>query len=273
MENMQDLYDKIDLLEKRIATTNRKIDEINDPQRMVNLAEAVQNWIINEYSPNLEKWIVESTSKTVTNMIESNNTDFSKIIAEAVQNWMVKEYSPALQEWVAEEYSGSIHEWATQEFMPHICEGVQGWVINELSPVLQNWITEKFNNDFNANIAESRSSKLASIDSILHIVESASSKPVVGRINEDVDLNEPLFIREMPVSVRPLWESANENTKEFIKRKAHLFDLRSSESIERFWESIDWKKEVPTTDVYEGLDQYRDQYERNLRTSLRNHRN
>ena len=280
----KELLDKIALLGNLVEKANKRIDDFNSQERMEALAEGIQNWIFNEYSPKLQEWIdeamEETNNKMKTNLIEqfANGTQkwVSEEVANGIQNWITEEFAPQIEGWLNEEYTNKladgIQSWISEEF----ANTLQNWITEEYTSNLEKWITEDFRNDIMENLNnkmnESKEDKFASVDRILEMLDKNPAKPVVGRVNENANPNEPLYIREMPASVRPLYESADDNMKAFIDRKAHLYDLRNSESIERFWESIDWKKEVPTSQVYEGLDQYSDSYERNLRASLRSHR-
>ena len=288
----KDLLESLNLLKEEVAMANKKIEEFNSQDRLATLAEGIQKWVVDEYSPKLQEWIdgamTEANNKMKENLVEQ--------FSNGIQNWIVEEYSPKVQSWITEEYSSKLQNWITEEYgkenkeeiINTMADGIQNWMAEEFAPTIQNWIVEEYSanldkwinedfrndvmNNIKANMNESKEDKLASVDRILEMLESNNTKPIVGRINENANANEPLYIREMPASVRPLYESADDNMKAFISRKAQLFDLRTNEAIEHFWESIDWKKEVPAAPVYEGLDQYSDSYERDLRARLRNHR-
>ena len=279
----KDLLDKLDVLEKSIANTNKRVDEVNSPERMTKIAEAIQNWVVNEYSPELQNWIANDMSESVA---EKLRPGILQQVAEGTQNWIVKEFAGELQNWITEHFGEELKADMTKQ----ISEGVQGWILNDVSPEINRWVAEQYTPEIDKwvnehlrtdimaevekkfqTIRESREDKLASVDRILEMLSKTPAKPVVGRVNENVNLDEPLYIREMPASARPLWESADENMKNFIQRKAHLYQLTTTEQVERFWESIDWKKAAPAAPVYEGLDQYTNVYERNLRASLRRH--
>ena len=90
-------------------------------------------------------------------------------------------------------------------------------------------------------------------------------------MEHQVDPSEPLYIRQMPENVRPLWEAADDNMKEYVQRKARLYQLTNESAISNFWENIDWNKKVPAVNVYEGLDNIQDKYEAQLRARLRHH--
>lgn len=281
----KELLDKIDLLEKSVKTTNERVDEVNSPERMKRLAEGIQNWIINEYSPSLQQWVV---NEAVTGISDEAREAILKQVAEGTQNWMLKEFAPNVEGWVTEHFGAELKENTVKQ----ISEGIQKWVLEQYAPQVQKWVAEdytktietwieehfradvmsKIEEKFNA-IRESRETKLASIDNILEMLDKNPAKPVVDRVNENLNPNDPLYIREMPANVRPLWESADDNMKEYIHRKARLYDLRTNEAIANFWENIDWNKKAPTMPVYEGLENISDSYERDLRMRLRRHAN
>lgn len=279
----KELLDKIELLQESVKKTNERVDAVNSPERLTKIAEAIQNWVINEYSPAMQNWMLtEAMGKFEENITEG----LLKNISDGVQNWVVNEMAPELQNWVVEHFATENNE----TLIKQVSEGVQGWMLNEVAPNITKWMVEQYTPTFDnyikehlqpalmeqlknemATIKESKESKLASVDKILEMLDKSGNKPIVGRVNEDVNPNEPLYIRNMPAAVRPLWESADDNKKEYIQRKARLFTLNSEEAIERFWESIDWNKQAPAVNVYEGLDNVNDGFERDLRARLRRH--
>ena len=298
-QEYKDLLDKVDVLERKLSKMNSRIDEVNSPERMTKLANAIQNWIINEYSPQIDSFISEAISQNSGSTIKK---EVLEQLAEGIEKWTINEVAPNIQRWITEEYGKHIAEgiqkWMIEEHDKSFADGIQGWMINEMAPSMQGWmvsemaptiekwITEEYSGTvdkwFNEHvqptimndvkdIRESKEQKLASIDSILEMLDQTPAKPVIGRVNENVDPNEPLYIREMPASSRPLYESADENMKNFIARKARLYNFNNPEAIDRFWESIDWKKDVKSTPINEELEQYANPYERNLRLSLRRH--
>lgn len=280
----KELLDKIDLLEKEVKNTNKKIDESQSPERMRLLAEAIQNWVINEYSPNLQNWVTEAITDTFDTSIREG---LLQQVATGVQNWTLKEMAPEIQNWLTEHYGEDLKA----NMIETMSNGIQGWIIEQYSPELQKWVAEEYtktveswinehlrddimskvNESISSKITENKESKFASVDRILEMIDQNPNKPVVGRINENINPEEPLFIRNMPAAVRPLWESADENMKNFIQRKAKLYNFSSEAAIENFWENIDWKKQVSNQPVYEGLESISDPYERNLRMQLRRH--
>lgn len=271
----KELLDKIALLENELERTNQAIQEVNRPERLVDIADAIQNWIINEYSPSLQTWVLNEAVKDISDKIVES---ISKPFSEGIQSWVINEMAPTLQNWIVEHFAAENNATLVKQ----MCEGIQGWFIEEVSPNITKCITEDCTRELMeqmknqiANIKESKESKLASIDKLLNMVSESTSKPVIGAINDhNINPNEPLYIREMPDSVRPLYESASEDMKNFIGRKARLFSLSTPEAIQNFWENIDWKKPVAGTTIMESsIDSYENIYERNLRASLRKHKN
>lgn len=281
----KELLDRLNLLEEGLKKANKQIEESNSPERMTRIAEAIQNWMINEYSPSLQTWVVEEASKVITTNIHES---MLKQLADGIQGWMVNEMAPQIQNWMVEHFA----EENNTNMIKQIAEGVQNWMLQEVSPNITKWVAEEYTPTIDkyiqehlqpalleqmkaeiANVRESKESKLAALDHILDIV-AEGAKPVIGKVNESANLDEPLYIRQMPESCRPLYESASEEMKNFIGRKARLFNLATPEAIAKFWESIDWKKNVAgTAPVMESsLDNIDDMYERNLRMQLRKHR-
>ena len=94
-----------------------------------------------------------------------------------------------------------------------------------------------------------------------------NQKPVYKRITEE---EEPKFIAEMPNESRVKWNLATEEAKESIKRRAKIYNFAKN-SIQDFWESVNWQV-APTNNVYEGLENVENVWERNLRETFRRRR-
>ena len=84
----EQLEEKVDVE----AIIDSKIDESVEA-----IAQGVQNWITEEYSPKLQSWVAEE-------------------FAPEVQNWITEEFAPEVQNWVTEEYSPIIEGWITEEY-------------------------------------------------------------------------------------------------------------------------------------------------------------
>jgi hypothetical protein len=125
-------------------------------------------------------------------------------------------------------------------------------------------------------ISESKKTSLDSIDKTLAMLESTMpKKPVYSRkqtvVTEGAD-NEPLYIQKMPEDKRVKWNLLNEDVKEMVRRRASLRDLSTDEQIENFWESVEFDNIKPVKTLNEGLDTISDDYERQLRQSIRSWR-
>ena len=109
------------------------------------IAEGVENWVIEEITPKINSWITEEFASNVQSWIVEH-------FADAVQNWITEEYSGAVQKWINEEYSGAVQNWITEEYSgamqqwitEEYCEAIQKWINEEYSGTLQKWITEHF---------------------------------------------------------------------------------------------------------------------------------
>jgi hypothetical protein len=95
------------------------------------------------------------------------------------------------------------------------------------------------------------------------------AKPVYSRKQVTEGAEEPLYIQKMPEDARVKFNLLNEDAKEMIRRRASLRELNTDEQIEKFWESIDFEKATPAKPVNEGLSSIADDYERQLRQSIR----
>ena len=269
IENMelQEILEKLEILESRIEeleTENENLQEqLNEKQDidLEKLANGIQNWIIEEYSPKVQEWIAEEYTPTFENEVNEDEIVENVIdkIAPGIENWIVEEYSPKVQEWCIEEFS----------------QGIQNWVVEEFSPEVENWMNESYKpaieNSINESIKESKKNSLSAIDETLSLLESIEvSKPVYNGkaiITESVD--EPKYIQEMPASARVKWDMASDEIKESIKRRAKLYNFVNEGSIERFWENVDFAGVKPVQNIYEGLENIQDQFERDIRAKIR----
>lgn len=278
-EDLTLLLDRFDILERRLTIANSRIQELEEskiPTTEV-LADSIQRWITEEYEPhvckkitkdlstNLQNWITEEYSERLQEWITE---EYGKEFSKKIQNWITEEYSEGVQNWITEEFSRELQNWITEEYSKSIATGIQNWIIEEYSNKLQEWCTTELMSLTN----ESREQKLASVDKLLEMLDTNVKKPVVNRINEDANSNEPKFVREMPEAVRPKWELATESVKESIMRKARLYNLSNDAQIVNFWENVSFE-EIKNTDVYEGLDNVQDPFERSLRAAIRRKHN
>ena len=281
MEEKQ-LLEKIESLEKRV-------EELEAQPTVEQIAEGVQNWIVNEYTPVVEKWSTEN--------LGGNAGIDMKQMCEGIENWIKEEYAPVLKEetkldaeasvkeWVANEYSALVEKWVTEEHsetlekwvLEQLAPEFEKWIKEEYTPTVQNWIVENYSPVIDKwvknEIKESKKTTLSSIDETLALLEgSAEQKPKYGRkqiLTENNDNDEPKFIREMPEEARVKWNLASEDVKEAIRRRAKVFNFVNESSIEAFWSNINFEEVKPATSIYEGLENIQDEREKAMRASLR----
>lgn len=261
LEKLQSLEEKIANLESENATLKESIE--NAPKfDLESLANGIQNWVVEEFAPQIQGWIVEEFAPEY-------KEDIVEEAAAEVKNNFINEVAPKIQTWVVEEFGGEVEKWATTEF----AQGIQSWIVEEFAPATENWLNENYSPKVSEEIAnaikESKENSLSSIDDTLKLLESMEvSKPVLKSaksVNEDA----PKFIQEMPESVRPLYESASDEMKESIARRAKLYNFVNEGSIERFWSNIDFNATPTVKNVYEGLENIPDERERAIRAAFR----
>ena len=84
LERLEELEERIESLEVENTKLKRTIKESQE-----NIAKAVANgvekWIVEEYSPEVEKWCKEE-------------------FAQGIQDWITEEYSPEVEKWLNESY-------------------------------------------------------------------------------------------------------------------------------------------------------------------------
>lgn len=275
--NINELLEKISALDARIAALEseneelkaniEKIEESNNEFDVKSLADGIQNWIINEYSPKVQEWIEEHYIESVKDEInESNEIDY-----DSINENVIRKIAPGIENWIINEFAPEVEKWCINEFAP----GIQNWVVNEFAPEVENWMNEsyspKIQESISEAIAESKKNNLSAIDETLQLLESMEvTKPTYKSksiITENAD--EPKFIQEMPAEARVKWDLASKEIKESITRRAKLYNFTNEGSIERFWNNINFDEIKPVTNIYEGLDNIEDEYERNIRAKLR----
>jgi hypothetical protein len=262
-KQVQDLTEDVNRLKKdnlKLVTTLNERDE------------KIKKWAMTDLSTGIEKWITEVYQPEVVDVVtETIAPAFQKWIIEEyspnVEGWLVEHFAPKVEKWITEEYSGELQNWIVNEFAPE----VQNWIVEEYSDGLQGWINEQLKPEIGKMISESKKTSLDSIDKTLEMLESTMpAKPVYSRKQVVTEgLEEPVYIQKMPDEARVKFNLLNEDAKEMIRRRASLRDLSTDEQIQNFWESIDFDKVAPAKPVTEGLSSIPDDYERQLRKSIR----
>lgn len=266
-EQLAELQSQVEYLTEKNELLQEQLDEKQDFDLKA-VADGIQSWIIEEYSPNLQNWIVEEYSQKLQNWIVEN-------YSEEVQKWVVESFAPEVQNWIVEHYSPEVEGWITDQFG----QEMKRWVSEDYSGKLESWLNEHYSeeikNQISESIKESKMSNLQVIDSILESLDQKKiEKPAYGRksmLNEDA--NTPKFIAEMPATARVKYDLASEDVKESISRKARLYDWSKPNAIENFWESVNFDSTPATKNLFEGLDNIKNDRERALRESIRRWRN
>lgn len=273
---LKEILEKLEALEGKVNDLQAENDELREqlesmetPQQidLEKLANGIQKWIVEEYSPMVQTWVVEHYS-------EANNENVVEEAMDQMKDYILEEMAPAVQKWVIEQYSPQIENWAINEFAP----GIQNWIVNEYAPSTEAWLNETFRPQIETSINEainnSKKSSLNAIDETLKVLESLeATKPTYSRkalITENAD--EPKFIQEMPADARVKWDLASNEVKESIMRRAKLYNFVNEGAIERFWNAIDFAEVKPVNKIYEGLEQIQDERERAIRMQIRNSR-
>lgn len=272
--NIEELLSRFEALETRVnelETLNEELREsLEETQEALEeaqenkldvkaLADGIQKWIVEEYSPIIQDWITEEYHAEVVEEIKDEVKDE---ITESVQEWASTDFAEGVQNWLVEEFAPNIQNWVVEEFSPE----VENWIKESYEPTLMESVNESINNTIN----ESKNSNLSAIDQTLQLLEGfEATKPTYNSktmITENAD--EPQFIQEMPAEARVKWDLASQEVKESITRRAKLYNFTNEGAVERFWNNINFD-EVKPTNIYEGLQTIEDERERSIRQQLR----
>lgn len=283
IDNMElkEILEKIEALETKIADleeTNNSLQEQIDEREDIDLeklANGIQKWIIEEYSPMVQQWITEefaseNNEEVIEEAVEQAKDMFVNEMAPKIQNWILEEYTPEVEKWTINEFAPEVEKWCINEFAP----GIQKWIIEEYAPEVENWVNENTDNKIGEAVAESKAKSLSAIDETLKVLENIeATKPTYSRksiITEGI--NEPKYIQDMPADARVKWEMASQEVKESIQRRAKIYDFTFEGAIEKFWENISFDDIKPAQSIYEGLEDVIDERERNIRAQFRSWR-
>lgn len=271
---MQQILEKFEALENQINELKEQNEELQAQLEskqdidLEKLANGIQRWIVEEYSPEVQNWITEEYQE---NLLEES--------LDQVKNYVKESLAPSIEKWIVEEYSPEVEKWTTTEF----AQGIQQWIVEEYAPEVEKWITESYGeqvtNKINEAIEtkvsqmikESKNDRLQSIKDTLTMLESMEpSKPVYKRtlVNEDA----PKYIVDMPEDVRVKYNMASQEVKESIARRAKLYNFVNEGAVEAFWKNIDFENIKPSKNIYEGLNNITNERERNIRASFRRNR-
>lgn len=274
---VKEIMEKLEALENRIQELQAENNELRENQQNIDLkklAEGIQTWIIEEYTPEVEKWITEEYAA-------QTKIEYKKVIVEQVapliQQWVVEEFAPEVEKWVVEEYSPEVQNWTINKVAP----AIQQWLLEHYTPEIENWMNESYletvkgaiKEEVDESLKANKDSKLKSITETLELLESMDvKKPVYGgRMINEQQVEEPMYIQMMPEELRPKYNMASTEVKESIARRAKIFDFSKEGAVERFWERVDFNP-ATVTETRVDLNTIQDQRERALRAAFRRNR-
>ena len=221
------------------------------------MAEGIQNWVVEEFAPEVQNWVVEEFAPEVQNWVVE---EFSP----EVQNWVVEEFAPEVQNWIVEEYSPEIQNWITEEYSPE----VQNWITEEFAPVVEGWITEEFapehseniekkvNENVSAFMESQKAGRLDEIDSLLESIaqeENADVKQIVKEHQEEMKWKGVYVVENMPAEYLPSWQLLDESRQQEIVRSSKMYDFTKEGVLESFWANVDFNKTVETKQIKENV--------------------
>ena len=233
---------------------SNKIDE-----SLNNICEGVQNWVVEEFAPEVQNWVCEEFAPEVQNWVceefapEVQNWVCEEFAPE-VQNWVCEEFAPEVQNWITEEYSPEVQGWITEEFAPE----VQNWITEEFSPVLEGWITEEFSPVLENKINESSSvSRLNEIDSLLESLAQDDNADVNKIVKEEKESNKwkgIYVVENMPTEYMPSWNLLEEGRQQEIIRTSKMYDFTKEGVLESFWANVDFNQTSAPKQISESVD-------------------
>ena len=209
------------------------------------MAEGIQNWVVEEFAPEVQNWVVEEFSPEVQNWVVEE-------FAPEVQNWIVEEYSPEIQNWITEEYSPEVQNWITEEFAPV----VEGWITEEFAPEHSENIEKKVNENVSAFMESQKAGRLDEIDSLLESIaqeENADVKQIVKEHQEEMKWKGVYVVENMPAEYLPSWQLLDESRQQEIVRSSKMYDFTKEGVLESFWANVDFNKTVETKQIKENV--------------------
>ena len=226
LKNNAPVDESVSLTEEDIQN---KIDEAIN-----NIANGVQNWVVEEFAPEVQNWVCEE-------------------FAPEVQNWVCEEFAPEVQNWVCEEFAPEVQNWITEEYSPE----VQNWITEEFAPVIDNWVNEEFAPEHKQQIEESvnanvsafmeahQANRLEELDSLLESIADNSNDQLNKIVNEnktEEKYKNVYVVENMPAEYLPQWNLIDENRKEEIVRSSRMYDFTKEGVLESFWANVEFNK-------------------------------
>ena len=241
------------------STIENKINEAvelisNGVQQWITeeFAPEVQNWVCEEFAPEVQNWVCEEFAPEVQGWITEE-------FAPEVQNWVCEEFAPEVQGWICEEFAPEVQNWITEEYSPE----VQNWITEEFAPVVDSWITEEFaeeqmntiNEKVNNILESQKAGRLEEIDTLLETISDNGNKDLENIVKENVEVSKyknVFAVENMPSEFKPSWEMLSEERKDEIVRSSRMYDFTKDGVLESFWSNVDFSKKDTATAVKES---------------------
>jgi len=225
------------------------IDEkINETK--VQMADGVQKWVINEFSPLVESYINDEYTPDIKKYLVEE-------IAPKIESWVVEEFAPEIENWITEEYSPVLEKYITEEFAPTL----EGWITEEFAPNQKNSILEEMDGNVKAFLEAKNQEKLSNIDNLLEaIAKTGKTDDALDKLKESQVVDEKYkgvyVVENMPSEYIPQWTMASEEKKQDIIRRSKMYNFTKTGVLESFWTTVDFNEEAvnesakPVGDTY-----------------------
>ena len=202
-------------------------------------APEVQSWVCEEFAPDVQSWVCEEFAPEVQSWV-------CEEFAPEVQSWVCEEFAPEVQNWITEEYSSEIQNWVIEECAPVI----QNWITEEFSPVVEGWITEEFAPDINSNVSafleNQNTTRLENIDNMLESLESCGANAEVQTIVAEQRAHDAYSniyaVTHMPTEYQPSWNLLTETRQNEIIQSTKAYDFTKRNVLENFWAGVDFNQ-------------------------------
>ena len=208
-----------------IAEQKAEIDSLNEAR--VNY-DAIQSWIEEEYSAEVDNKISESIKEA------DNSVSIADDVKSEIKEWCVSTLSDGIQSWITEEYSKELQNWITEEYGAEV-----DTKINESVKNLAESITEKCNENISAFLESKKADKFEKFDKMIaQLAESKedATEKALKMLNESREEYSNVYaIKNMPVQYAPLWESLSSEKRSEIARSSRMYDFTKKGVLESFW--------------------------------------
>jgi len=228
-------------------------------------APVMENWTVNEFAPMIEKWTVNEFSPMIENWVTN---EFAPVIekwvsseySETVQNWIVKEFSSNIQDWIIKEYSPMVEAWISEEddddketkadkdTKKKDDSIYQDDKKKEKADKKKEINGDDDDEDDDDDVNESK--VLKQIRLMKESAKTSKSKVELNekqleqrRINEQFQTG-PIWLRNIPESMKSVYLSLNKDAKQTIARQASVRFFESQFDIDHFWRTRNFESLV-----------------------------